>query len=232
MFLVANAVSIAVLRRRPEIATLRALGASRAAIFAAFSGRGPRRRHRGDRARRGAGLRRLARGPARGRRNGLHDLCSRRRGSRARAAGTRGPRRARRPGGLAARRHSCRPPKRCASRPSPAHAGRARSRASPAGACGRGRCSRGLAAAPRALSPRARGPVDGFPLFGFAAVVSWSSRRWRSRRRSSCGWQPRSRAAFSAGSLGADGPPGRRVLRRRPREERHRRHGARRWRSA
>ena len=36
MFLVANAVSIAVLRRRPEIATLRALGTSRAAIFAAF----------------------------------------------------------------------------------------------------------------------------------------------------------------------------------------------------
>ncbi len=36
MFLIANAVSIAVLRRRPEIATLRALGASRASIFAAF----------------------------------------------------------------------------------------------------------------------------------------------------------------------------------------------------
>jgi putative ABC transport system permease protein len=40
MFLVANAVSIAVLRRRPEIATLRALGASRAAIFAAFLAEG------------------------------------------------------------------------------------------------------------------------------------------------------------------------------------------------
>jgi putative ABC transport system permease protein len=36
IFLVANAVSIAVLRRRPEIATLRALGASRASIFTAF----------------------------------------------------------------------------------------------------------------------------------------------------------------------------------------------------
>jgi putative ABC transport system permease protein len=36
IFLVANAVSIAVLRRRPEIATLRALGASRGSIFAAF----------------------------------------------------------------------------------------------------------------------------------------------------------------------------------------------------
>ena len=36
MFLIANAVSIAVLRRRPEIATLRALGASRGAIFGAF----------------------------------------------------------------------------------------------------------------------------------------------------------------------------------------------------
>ncbi len=36
MFLIANAVSIAVLRRRPEIATLSALGASRLAIFAAF----------------------------------------------------------------------------------------------------------------------------------------------------------------------------------------------------
>ena len=36
MFLIANAVSIAVLRRRPEIATLRALGASRAVVFAAF----------------------------------------------------------------------------------------------------------------------------------------------------------------------------------------------------
>ena len=36
MFLIANAVSIAVLRRRPEIATLRALGTSRASIFAAF----------------------------------------------------------------------------------------------------------------------------------------------------------------------------------------------------
>jgi len=37
MFLVANAVSISVLRRRPEIATLRSLGASRAWIFAAFA---------------------------------------------------------------------------------------------------------------------------------------------------------------------------------------------------
>ncbi len=36
MFLIANAVSIAVLRRRPEIAALRAIGASRASIFAAF----------------------------------------------------------------------------------------------------------------------------------------------------------------------------------------------------
>jgi putative ABC transport system permease protein len=36
MFLIANAVSIAVLRRRPEIATLRAIGASRGSIFAAF----------------------------------------------------------------------------------------------------------------------------------------------------------------------------------------------------
>jgi putative ABC transport system permease protein len=36
MFLVANTVSMAVLRRRPEIATLRALGTSRSAIFAAF----------------------------------------------------------------------------------------------------------------------------------------------------------------------------------------------------
>lgn len=37
MFSVANAVSISVLRRRPEIATLRALGTSRASIFAAFA---------------------------------------------------------------------------------------------------------------------------------------------------------------------------------------------------
>jgi putative ABC transport system permease protein len=37
MFLVANAVSISVLRRRPEIATLRSLGASRASIFTAFA---------------------------------------------------------------------------------------------------------------------------------------------------------------------------------------------------
>ena len=36
MFLIANAVSIAVLRRRPEIATLRALGASRGSVFTAF----------------------------------------------------------------------------------------------------------------------------------------------------------------------------------------------------
>ena len=36
IFLIANAVSIAVLRRRPEIATLRAVGASRGGIFAAF----------------------------------------------------------------------------------------------------------------------------------------------------------------------------------------------------
>jgi putative ABC transport system permease protein len=40
MFLVANAVSISVLRRRPEIATLRALGASRASIFAVFLAEG------------------------------------------------------------------------------------------------------------------------------------------------------------------------------------------------
>ena len=39
-FLIANAVSISVLRRRPEIATLRALGASRKAIFAAFAAEG------------------------------------------------------------------------------------------------------------------------------------------------------------------------------------------------
>jgi len=37
MFLVANAVSISVLRRRPEIATLKSLGTSRASIFAAFA---------------------------------------------------------------------------------------------------------------------------------------------------------------------------------------------------
>ncbi|HEY6065786.1 MAG TPA: FtsX-like permease family protein, partial [Thermoanaerobaculia bacterium] len=36
MFLVANAVSVSVLRRRPEVATLRALGTSRPAVFAAF----------------------------------------------------------------------------------------------------------------------------------------------------------------------------------------------------
>jgi putative ABC transport system permease protein len=36
MFLVANAVSVSVLRRRPEIATLRALGVSRATVFAVF----------------------------------------------------------------------------------------------------------------------------------------------------------------------------------------------------
>jgi putative ABC transport system permease protein len=36
MFLIANAVSISVLRRRPEIATLRAIGASRGMIFAVF----------------------------------------------------------------------------------------------------------------------------------------------------------------------------------------------------
>ncbi len=40
IFLIANAVSIAVLRRRPEIATLRALGASRASIFSAFLAEG------------------------------------------------------------------------------------------------------------------------------------------------------------------------------------------------
>ncbi len=36
MFLIANAVSISVLRRRPEIATLRAVGTSRAGIFSVF----------------------------------------------------------------------------------------------------------------------------------------------------------------------------------------------------
>jgi len=40
IFLITNAVSIAVLRRRPEIATLRAIGAPRAVIFAAFLGEG------------------------------------------------------------------------------------------------------------------------------------------------------------------------------------------------
>ena len=39
-FLIANAVSISVLRRRPEIATLRALGASRASIFGVFVAEG------------------------------------------------------------------------------------------------------------------------------------------------------------------------------------------------
>jgi putative ABC transport system permease protein len=39
-FLIANAVSISVLRRRPEIATLRALGASRASIFVVFVAEG------------------------------------------------------------------------------------------------------------------------------------------------------------------------------------------------
>jgi len=40
VFLIANAVSISVLRRRPEIATLRALGTSRRTIFAVFLGEG------------------------------------------------------------------------------------------------------------------------------------------------------------------------------------------------
>ncbi len=39
-FLIANAVSISVLRRRPEIATLRAIGAARASIFAVFLAEG------------------------------------------------------------------------------------------------------------------------------------------------------------------------------------------------
>jgi putative ABC transport system permease protein len=40
VFLIANAVSISVLRRRPEIATLKALGTSRGTIFAAFLAEG------------------------------------------------------------------------------------------------------------------------------------------------------------------------------------------------
>ncbi|MFN2387114.1 MAG: FtsX-like permease family protein [Thermoanaerobaculia bacterium] len=40
VFLIANAVSISVLRRRPEIATLRAIGASRGTIFAVFLAEG------------------------------------------------------------------------------------------------------------------------------------------------------------------------------------------------
>ena len=40
VFLIANAVSISVLRRRPEIATLRAIGASRWTIFAVFLAEG------------------------------------------------------------------------------------------------------------------------------------------------------------------------------------------------
>lgn len=40
IFLITNAVSIAVLRRRPEIATLRAIGAPRGVIFAAFLAEG------------------------------------------------------------------------------------------------------------------------------------------------------------------------------------------------
>ena len=40
IFLIANAVSIAVLRRRPEIAALRAIGAARGTIFAAFLAEG------------------------------------------------------------------------------------------------------------------------------------------------------------------------------------------------
>jgi len=40
VFFIANAISISVLRRRPEIATLRALGASRRAIFAVFLAEG------------------------------------------------------------------------------------------------------------------------------------------------------------------------------------------------
>ncbi len=39
-FLIANAISISVLRRRPEIATLRAIGATRASIFAVFVAEG------------------------------------------------------------------------------------------------------------------------------------------------------------------------------------------------
>ncbi len=40
VFLIANAVSISVLRRRPEIATLRAIGATRSSIFAVFVAEG------------------------------------------------------------------------------------------------------------------------------------------------------------------------------------------------
>ena len=56
MFLVANAVSISVLRRRPEIATLRSIGTSRAMVFGVFlleglaSGASGRRRGGGRRA--------------------------------------------------------------------------------------------------------------------------------------------------------------------------------------
>ena len=168
MFLVANAVSIAVLRRRPEIGTLRALGTSRAAIFAAFLVEGLAVGLAGTALGEGLGIvaSRAALGAVAETVSTIYAPTT-----RIEAADASGPALLAAVVGLAATLLATLLPAAEAMRVAPSPAmrvgaieGISRRRLLPRAAFA------GLALLLAALASRA-GAVDGFPLFGFAAVV-------------------------------------------------------------
>lgn len=168
MFLIANAVSISVLRRRPEIATLRAIGTSRALLFVVFLleglGIGAAGTALGEIG--GIFLSRTALRAVSGTVTGVY-LPTAKIG----AAGYAGTAATAAAVGMLAALASTLLPAAEATRVEPAPAMRAGSVEGVRRARLRGRGLAALALAAAAAAAAAAPPVDGFPLFGFAAVL-------------------------------------------------------------
>ena len=167
-FLIANAVSIAVLRRRPEIATLRAVGAGRSTIFAAFLLEGLAIGVLGTALGEVLGLFASRAALAGGARDGVADLSAH--GPHLRSAPTEARSRSRQPSASWRRSLATLVPAWEASRVAPAPALRPGAiEAIVARRLGPRAALAAAAVGGRGAASRVRA-VDGFPLFGFAAV--------------------------------------------------------------
>ena len=225
MFLIANAVSISVLRRRPEIATLRAIGTSRAMLFGVFLLEGLAVGIAGT-ALGEAGGALLSRAALRavGGDGDRASTCRRRTSPPSAFAG---PALLAGAVGLLAAVAAAALPAAEAMRVAPAPAMRAGSIEGVRQRRLRGRAIAAAVLARRGRSPpRRRPPWTDFPVFGFAAVALVVAALAlvapllvRAAARAFVG--PLARL------FGPTGPPRGRLLRRLARAQRHRRHGAR-----
>ncbi|MEO8430199.1 MAG: FtsX-like permease family protein [Acidobacteriota bacterium] len=168
LFLIANAVSISVLRRRPEIATLKAIGASRTLIFSAFLAEGVAIGVAGTALGEAGGvfLARAALKAVAGTVSNIY-LPSAHIG----AAGYSAPALLAAAVGISAAVVATLVPAWEATRVSPSPAMRAGSVEAVRGARVVPRAAAAVAALLIAAAAAALPPVDGFPLFGFAAVA-------------------------------------------------------------